>query len=155
MDYKEAIEKRVQLAGGHFFEMPPTGIREYPLKIPGHTGLADFCWHFGTSGRLFIEDEDNSSQRALNNLVKYWLWCDENPNFGPIGLIHIVGSENRLNVKNAYFLGKKMEEALNSRPFFYHVVPNVISGEWHNPKAAWLTELEQTVKKILDLMARD
>ena len=90
MNYKDEIEKRVRLSKPDFFIEPEEGSREYPLGILDNIGQADFCWQFGQDGRLFIEDEDDNSQRALNNLIKYWRWCDQNPKIGPIVLIHIL-----------------------------------------------------------------
>jgi hypothetical protein len=148
MSYQDEIEKRIQYGGNDFFRKPVEGIQQYPLIISSSTGRADFCWEFGATGRLFVEDEDDQSQRALNNLVKYWAWCDQNPDFGPVYLIHILGHENTLNVKNARFIGHKMELLLNSMPFQYHSITHSGSANWHNIDADWLQILQNIVVEI-------
>ncbi len=144
MSYKEEIEGRVNLV----FALPQVGIREYQLNISNNTGLADFCWNFGEHGRLFIEDEDDNSQRGLNNLIKYWRWCDQNPGPGPIVLIHVLGKENILNVQNIRFLGDRMVIALSEHQFYYRVVTGFVGNEQHNPNAEWLNKLEQILRGL-------
>jgi hypothetical protein len=151
MGYKDEIERRVHLPKPGFFINPPK-VREYPLYIQNNTGHADFCWYFRKNGKLFVEDEDDGSSRALNNLVKYWRWCDENPDSGPILLIHILGKEQRLNVHNARFLGNKMETVFGSRPFYYRAVTGFVGNDQHDPNARWLNDLESCVRAILPIL---
>jgi hypothetical protein len=69
MSYKDEIEKCVRLVGDGLFTEPK---KEYRLNIQNNDGKADFCWKIGLSGWLFIEDEDNNSQRALSHGHRFY-----------------------------------------------------------------------------------
>lgn len=126
-----------------FFSKPSSGAREYPLKMPPRTCYADFCYDFGTAGKLFIEDDD--AERGLNNLVKYWRWCLLNPGQQPVHLIHIIGADNGVCLDHCLFIKERMEKELESNCFKYHIL--TINKQWHAFEG-WLPKLKEILTRI-------
>jgi len=144
LSYEDEIIKRVDSAYGVF--RPPTiGVKEYPLLLYRRTGKADFCFEFAKTGLLFIEAEDDPAQRALNNLVKYWRWCKENPKFQPVYVISICGPEN-MNTDSCLFVKEKIEKDIAY--FKCHLITHGGADNWHKADADWLKKLESICKEI-------
>lgn len=148
MNHKNKIIKIVKNSTPDFFWQPSIGIQEYPLDITGKKAKADFRFEFAGSGLLFIEDEDDNAQRALNNLAKYWRWCKENPKYQPVHVISICGPEN-INTDNFKFLKKKIETDLIH--FKCHMINHSGSENWHQAGADWHKELENVKKNSIKL----
>jgi hypothetical protein len=104
---------------------------------------ADFCYELGSSGKLFIEDDEAAT--ALNNLVKYWEWSLSHTDQRPIHLIHIIGKDNAACIDHCKFLKVRMENELANSDFHYHIM--TINREWHTPEK-WLPKLSDILVKI-------
>ena len=130
--YKAEIEEAVG-AHSNRFEVPEEGAREYLLQ---NRCKADFCFHIKPQGQLFIEDDD--SARGLNNLIKYWIWCEDHPDVGPVHLIHILDTTRPAQVTNIKFLARKMENGIPAINFHIVKTPN-----WEVPTEQWLPDLRK------------
>lgn len=136
-DYKELIEQTV-LYHADRFEVPDCGAREYLLL---NRCKADFCFNIIPSGRLFIEDDD--AMRGLGNLIKYWAWCELNPDALPVHVIHILETSRPAAIENIKFLGDKMEQQLPQ--FTYNIIT---LDNWQEPYDVWLPQFKDVVANI-------
>ncbi|MFC1816733.1 hypothetical protein ACFL0M_12540 [Thermodesulfobacteriota bacterium] len=137
--YKAKIEEAVG-AFSNKFQIPITGAREYLLQ---NRCKADFCFQIHPKGMLFIEDDDGA--RAVNNLIKYWIWTERNPGSRPIHLIHIVETSLPAQIENLKFLAKKIKKAVPD--FRFHLIT---LANWQVPDEAWMPKFRETVEKIAE-----
>jgi hypothetical protein len=137
--YKTMIEDAVT-AHQDSFRRPGRGCREYPLL---NRCRADFCFDIMPEGRLFIEDDDGA--RGVNNLIKYWMWCEDEPDIRPVHVIHILETSLPAQIKAIDFLSARMEQALVG--FRYH---KISIKRWQDPPEEWLDELRLTVASIAE-----
>ena len=117
---------------------PSSGSREFPLQ---NRCRADFCFNIKPAGRLFIEDDDGA--RAVNNLIKYWIWCEQNPSEMPVHLVHIVEGSSPAQLKNSLFLAEKIKKSVER--FSYHLIE---IKNWQVPSGEWIPLLDAYVQKI-------
>jgi len=142
--YKEQIMNLLQDSSWQgLYKAPQSRVKEYVLTMPYGTCYADFCYELGSTGKLFIEDDD--AARALNNLVKYWEWCISHPDQRPVHLIHIIGEDNGACIDHCKFLKERMERELVRNDFNYHII--TIGREWHAPEK-WLFKLKEVLTQI-------
>ena len=132
---------------GGYFKVPAGGTpREFPLE---NRCRADFGYEFPL-GRLFIEDDNANT--AMSNLVKYEVWCAARPTIKTVYLIHIIGVPGQ-----SRFLGEAISRSNEIKArlqplgirFEYRHVVHVGYGEWHNPKAKWLSEVRSLLETIV------
>jgi len=135
--YKAAIENSVA-AFSNCFQPPEGGPREYSLA---NRCRADFCYNIIPKGRLFIEDDDGA--RAVNNLIKYWIWCEQNLEDRPAHLIHIVETTRPAQIRNIKFLERKMRQHITR--FQFHLLP---IDNWQVPDNVWVPKLQQILAQI-------
>lgn len=135
--YKAKIEEAV-LAYPDRFSVPDGGAREYLLQ---NRCRADFCFTMKPQGRLFIEDDDG--MRGLQNLIKFWIWCEANPSETPIHVVHILETSRPAAIQSIQFLGDKMQQQIPG--FAYHVIT---LPDWQGPDEDWLPEIRNVLAGI-------
>jgi len=151
LDYKRAISDLVEdPAWRGVFRRPDLGVMEHPLALSNRSGRADFCYELGGGGRLFIEDED--APRALNNLLKYWRWCADNPGLNPVHLIHVIGTADSVFVDHCRFLQPRIQEDLKTNGFRYHIV--TLDCHWTEAER-WLPEVRDILDEIRVSLSHD
>lgn len=137
--YKSKIEEAVATFPRRFLTLS-SGPREYLLQ---NKCKADFCFPMSPRGILFVEDDD--AARAINNLIKYWIWAEKHPDYQPIHLIHIVETSRPAQVENLKFLAGKMQQFVSN--FTFHLIT---LDNWQLPDETWLPRFRETVKKIAE-----
>ena len=140
--YKAKIETAVN-EWSQWFQIPEQGAREYLLQ---NRCKADFCFHIGLKGHLFIEDDDGV--RGLNNLIKYWIWCLHNPEDRPIHVVHILETSRPAQIANIRFLGERMQESICDLQ--YHMV---LIENWQVSDEEWLPAFRQCLMQITGTMS--
>lgn len=134
--YKTKIKESILLHSR--FRVPAQGASEYRLQ---NRCKADFCFDMSPSGKLFIEDDDGA--RGVNNLIKYWIWCEDNPNERPVHLIHILEMSRPAQVENIKFLAEKVER--NVPQFTFHLIA---LDSWQQPDESWMPRFREIVARI-------
>jgi hypothetical protein len=102
------------------------------------------------SGKLFVEDDD--PQRALSNLIKYWLWCTRRAEIKVTYLIHIIGASGEsVHLKHCDFVAAKMQDDLWSLlgvRLGYRQIHIGGGPAWQQPDT-WLDEIRTVLAGIV------